>query len=126
MNDDILEKHLRELAAPELPATWRGEILSTALREARASTPSHQVWPSLLVILRNLFRRNPWTASALTALWMLILLFKAGTPVDPSEKALLAHFDPNRPVYLVSLRDEIRLADLLQDQPEQSQMRQIP
>jgi hypothetical protein len=126
MNDDILEQQLRKIPVPELPATWRAEILSTALREARVSAPSRQVWPSLLVYLRNLFTRNPFTATALTALWLLIFLFKAGTPVDPSEKMLLAHFDPSRPVYLVSLQDEIQLAELWQDQPEQRQAPQIP
>jgi hypothetical protein len=126
VNDDLLEKKLRARPAPKLPATWRAEILSTALREARASASSRQVWPTPLVYLRNLFARNPFTASALTALWMLIFLFKAGTPVDPSEKMLLAHYDPSRPVYLVSLQDEIQLAELWQDQPEQSQLRQIP
>jgi hypothetical protein len=139
VNDDLLEKKLRELPAPELPETWRAEILSSALREARASiqlvagdlrapVPSSRsrIWPPILIYLRNLFARNPWTASALTALWMLIFLFKAGTPVDPSEKMLLAHYDPNRPVYLVSLQDEILLAELWQDQPEQSRVLQIP
>jgi hypothetical protein len=121
MNDEILEQHLRKLPAPELPETWREEILSTALREASAGATSRRVWPPLLVAVRN-----PYTASALTALWMLIFLFKAGTPVDPSEKMLMARFDPNRPVYLVSLQDEIRLAELWQDQPEQNELRQIP
>lgn len=123
MNDDILEQHLRKLPAPELPTTWRAEILANALREAHEPAPSRQVWPPLLVALRNLLARNPFTATALTALWIFIFLLKAGTPVDPSEKELLAHFDPNRPVYLVSHQDEIRLAELWQDQPEQ---RQIP
>lgn len=86
MNDEILEQHLRKLSAPELPETWRAEILSTALREARAHTPTRKVWPPVLVTLRNLFARNPVTASALTALWLLIFLFKASTPVDPSER----------------------------------------
>ena len=126
MNDEILEQHLRKLPAPQLPETWRAEILSTALREARLSTPIRQIWPPLLVTLRNLFARNPITASALTTLWLLIFLFKASTPVDPSERELIAHFDLNRPVYLVSLQDEIQLARLLQDQPEQSQNPQIP
>jgi hypothetical protein len=126
MNDDILEQHLRKLPAPSLPEAWRAEILSTARREARPRAPSRPIWPPLLVALRNLFARNPITASALTALWLLIFLFKAGTPVDPSEKELLAHFDPDRPVYLVSLQDEIQLAQLWQDQPEQSRLRQIP
>ena len=61
----------------------------------------------------------------MTTLWLLIFLFKASTPVDPSEKELIAHFDPNRPVYLVSLQDEIQLAELCQDQSEPRRM-QIP
>jgi hypothetical protein len=126
MNDEEIEQRLRELPASELPATWRAEILTTALREARRPALAVQAWPPLLVTLRNLLARNPWTASALTALWMLIFLFKAGTPVDPAEKMLMAHFDPNRPIYLVSLQDEIRLAELWQDEPEEKQLRQIP
>src|ERR1700692_2248318 len=117
MNDDMLEQYLRKLPAPELPEAWRAAILSAALREAQSSSQKRTVWPPLLVVVRNLFARNPWTASALTALWMLIFLFKAGTPVDPSEKELIAHFDPNRPIYLVSLQDEIRLAELWQEPP---------
>jgi hypothetical protein len=126
MIDEILEQHLRKLSAPELPETWRAEILSIALREAPAHTTMRKVWPPLLVTLRNLFARNPVTTSALAALWLLIFLFKASTPLDPSAKELIAHFDPNRPVYLVSLQDEIQLAQLLQDQPEQRQNPQIP
>ncbi len=125
MTDEILEQKLRKLPAPELPASWRGEILSTALREARVPTQSRQVWPPLVLALRDLFARNPITATALTTLWLLIFLFKASTRVDPSEKELLAHFDPNRPVYLVSIQDEIRLAELGQDQSEPRRM-QIP
>ncbi|HEV3273081.1 MAG TPA: hypothetical protein VGZ93_12950 [Candidatus Methylacidiphilales bacterium] len=126
MNDDLLQQHLRELPAPELPDAWRAEIISAALREAPAPAPSRPVWPPLLVALRNLFARNPFTATALAALWVLIFLFKAGTPVDPAEKNLIAHFDPNRPVYLVSLQDEIDLARFLQDPPDQGQASQIP
>lgn len=126
MNDERIEQHLRNLPAPELPETWRAEILSAAMREVRDPAPSRQAWPTLLVLLRNLFARNPVTASTLTALWLLIFLFKASTPVDPTEKNLIAHFDPNRPVYLVSLQDEIQLAELLQDQPERRQPPLIP
>ena len=124
MNDENLEQHLRNLPAPELPEEWRAEILSRAKREARASQP-RQVWPTLLINLRNLYLRNPITATAMTSLWMLIFLFKFSTPVDLTDKTLLAHIDPNRPIYLVSLRDEIRLAELLQDQG-QEERRQIP
>ena len=126
MNDEILEQKLRELPAPELPEAWRTEILSQARREARASSRNDRTWPTLLVYLRHLWMRNPITTSAMAALWILILVFKAGTPVDPAEKIMLAHLDPNRPVYLVSIRDEILLAQLELDLPEQGQIRQIP
>ena len=126
MNDESLEQHLRKLPQPELPAGWQTEIIAQVLREAQESAaPTRQVWPPFLMFLRQIVARNPLTASALTALWLLIFLFKASTPVDPSEKELLAHFDPNRPVYLVSIQDEIRLAELLQDQSEPRRI-QIP
>jgi hypothetical protein len=118
MNDEHLEQLLRKLPTPELPEVWCAEIVANALREARASTPARQAWPPLLVLLRNLFARNPFTAGALTALWLLIFFLKAGTPVDPAEKALIARFDPSQPVHLVSLQDEIQLAELLQEPPE--------
>jgi hypothetical protein len=124
MNDEILEQKLRELPAPELPGSWREEILSTARRAARSH--NHQVSPTLLIYLRHRCVRNPVTTAAMAALWLLIFLLKVSTPVDPAEKMVLAHFDPNRPVYLVSLRDEIQLAELGQDQPEPSPLRQIP
>jgi len=127
MNDESLEQHLRKLPQPELPAGWRTEIIAHALREARESTaPTRQVWPPFLMFLRQIVARNPVTASALSTLWLLIFLFRVSTPVDPSEKELLAHFDPNRPIYLVSLREEIQLAEFLQDQPDQRHDPQIP
>jgi hypothetical protein len=126
MNDENLEQHLRKIPAPELPAAWGTEILGTALREARASEASGQTWPFLLIYLRSFFARNPITATALTVLWLLIFLFKTTTPVDPSEKMMIAHFDPNKPVYIVSPQDEILLAELLQDQPDQRQPMQMP
>ncbi len=115
MNDEQLEHHLRQLPAPELPAAWRAEIVAAALREARP--PARPTRPLWLIALRNLFARNPVTAGALTALWLLIFLFKAGTSVDPAEKAMIAHDDPNAPIHFVSLNDEIRLAELLQEPP---------
>ena len=124
MNDDQIEQHLRELPAPELPVAWRAEILAAAAYAARPV--KREAWPPLLVLLQNLLARHPWTTGALTALWILIFLLKAATPVDPSEKALLAHYDPHRPVYIVSLQDEIRIAELWQDPPDQNQTRQIP
>jgi len=123
MNDESLEQYLRNLPAPELPETWRDEILSKALREAAISSRSQQIWPTLFVYLRHLFRQNPLTTSAMTVLWILIFVFKASTPIDPSSKQLLVHVDPNRPIYFVSISEEIRLAQLWQDEPEQ---RQIP
>lgn len=126
MNDEIIEQHLRNLPAPELPMAWREEILSMSLRAAREPAPSREAWPPFLVVMRNFFARNPWTSGALTAMWLLIFLFKASTPVDPTEKALIAHIDPNRPVYIVSLRDEIQLAELLQDPLDQSKLAPIP
>jgi hypothetical protein len=120
MNDEQLENHLRQLPAPELPAAWRAYIVANALREALPEV--RQPWPPLLLVLRILFARNPFTAGALTALWLLIFLFKTTTPVDPAEKAMIARFDPNTPVHLVSLNDEIRLAELLQEPPAPSRL----
>ena len=117
MNDENLERHLRELPAPELPAAWRAEILARACREAR-TTRLRAAWPPLLLWLRQMFAHNPITSSALATLWILILLFKTTTPSDPAaERMLLAHVDPSRPIYIVSLADQIRLAELLQDPP---------
>jgi hypothetical protein len=118
MNDADLEKRLLELPSPELPETWRGEILASARREIRRSETQRPVWPASLVYLRNVFVRNPVTASALAFLWLLIFLFKTTTPVDLEERNLIAHYDPNQPIHLVSLQDEILLAEFLQDEPE--------
>ncbi len=126
MNDEKIESHLRSLPTPLLPVSWQREIISTALRAAQPTTTTRQVWPTLLLYLHHLFARNPVTATAMTALWVLIFLFKATTPIDPQEKILLAHLDPNRPVYLVSISDQILLAQLALDQSEQQPLRQIP
>jgi hypothetical protein len=122
MTDDQLERHLRAMPAPELPASWRAEILATALREAHVPESRRATWPPLLVFLRNLIARNPFTAGALTALWILIFLLKTATPVDPAEQELLAHADPTRPIYFISLQDQIRLAELAQQDPEPRRM----
>jgi hypothetical protein len=120
MNDEQLEHHLRQLPAPELPPSWHAEIMATALREVlrEARPAARPTWPPLLIVLRNLFARNPFTTGALTVLWLLIFLFKTTTPVDPAEKAMIAQYDPNAPIHLVTLNDEIRLAELLQEPPE--------
>ena len=127
MTDEKLEQHLRDLPVPALPETWRAEILAQARRAARSSSQKRPVWPPLLVYLRNLCVRNPITAGAMAALWMLIFAFKTGTPVDPDERMLLAHFDPNRPIYLASISNERLLDRLLreQDEPEQKSNIQI-
>jgi hypothetical protein len=129
MNDADLEKRLRELPEMELPLAWRGPILAAALRAANqegAEKRDRAVWPPLLVMLRNLFARNPVTATALAMMWILIFALKAATPVDPAEKEMLAHFDPNRPVYGVSLREQIELAQLLENPAEPASAPQIP
>ena len=123
MNDEELERHLRNLPAPELPAAWRTEILGAAVQ---ASEPRRPNGPTILLFLRNLFARNPYTATALTALWLLIFLFRATTPIDPTAQQMLAHLDSNRPVYLVDLATEIRLAELLQDESNQPPTPRIP
>jgi hypothetical protein len=126
MNDKILEQKLRELPVRELPEVWRVEILAQARREARSVSQNYQLWPTLFIYLRHLWLQNPVTTSAMSMLWLLIFVFKAVTPVDPDEQMLLVHFDPHRPIYLVSLSDEIRLVQLLQSEPEQTPLRQIP
>jgi hypothetical protein len=118
MNDHDLEQQLRGLPAPELPSAWRAEILARARREARPVAAP--VWPAVVLWLRLAFARNPITSSALAMLWAVILFFKATTPVDPAaENVLLVKIDPARPIYFVSLAEQIRLADLWQDSPNQ-------
>jgi hypothetical protein len=126
MNDEKLEQHLRELPAPELPESWRAEILANAVRSTRRVDPKRQAWPAILLYLRNLWVRNPITASALAMLWILIFTFKATTPIDPQEKMLLAHFDPKRPVHIVSISDQILLAQLAMDQSDSRSFPQMP
>jgi hypothetical protein len=118
MNDQDLENHLRQLAVPDLPEEWRLEILAHARRAARAHTPQPQVWPAILLYLRQLFTRNPITAGALTALWLLIFILHATTPIDHSSDAYIAKWDPNRPVYITSIALEIRLAQLEQQEQD--------
>ena len=117
MNDDELEQHLRELPDPALPESWRESILATARREAPASARARETWPAIFIYLRHLFARNPVTAGALTAIWLLIFLFKAATPVDPMANQYLARIDPNHPPRLTSLAEEIRLAESWQEEP---------
>ncbi len=124
MNDEEIEKLLREMPAPELPAAWREEILAVARREARAQVEPSREWPPILLRLRSVFARNPITASALAFMWLLIFLFHATTPIDPQEREMLAHADLTKPVHLITMADEIRLVELAEDQP--AQPRPIP
>ncbi len=119
MNDDEIERLLRGLPAPELPAAWRGEILAAARRGSRESREDRGRRPAWapLPALRHLFARNPVTASTLAALWLLIFLFRFTTPVDRDEQAYLAHAGRTRPAHLLSLADEIRLVEAMQNPP---------
>jgi len=109
MNDDEIERLLRELPAPELPAAWREEILAAAREAAR---PRRTEWPPLLLMCRAVFARNPVTAGALALAWILIFVLKAATPVDPAEREMLAHLDPRAPAPDFTLMaEQIRLAE---------------
>jgi hypothetical protein len=111
MIDEHLEHELRRLAAPELPEAWREEILSAASQAAQASKSPRAGWPPILLFWRALFSRHPVSAGALAALWLLILAFKAATPVDPMDRELLAHTDQRPPPDFVAISEQIRLAE---------------
>ncbi len=123
MNDEI-ERLLRELPGPELPAAWRAEILGAARRELRAETRARHEWPPVLPWLRGILARNPITSGALATLWLLIFLFHATTPVDLQEREILAHADRSQPLRLITMADEIRLVELAEQTP--AQPRPIP
>jgi hypothetical protein len=124
MNDDDLERLLRQLPAPQLPEAWRAEILRQAQRAApREKRPRHH-WPPILLWLWHRLARNPVSAGALAALWLLIFLFRVTTPVDLQERENLAHADLAQPVHLITMADEIRLVELAEQTPAQS--RPIP
>jgi hypothetical protein len=109
MNDERLENELRGLSVPELPAAWRAEILAAA---RRAAEPKRAAWPPFWVALRNIFGRHPLTAGALGCLWIVIFVLKEATPVDPTERELLAHVDPHRPVPdFTVMAEQVRLAE---------------
>jgi hypothetical protein len=124
MTDPELENLLSKIPAPELPASWRAEILATARREARTETQSKRNWPPVLLWLRDLLTRNPITAGALAAMWLLILLFHATTPVDLQQQQILAHADLSQPVHFITMADEIRLVEIAETTPISP--RQIP
>jgi hypothetical protein len=124
MTDSQLESLLREIPAPEIPASWRAEILATARREARPEPHPRRNFPPLLLWLRALVTRNPLTAGALTAMWLLILLFHATTPIDRQQQEILAHTDLSQPLHLITMADEIRLVEIAETTP--NTQRQIP
>ena len=119
MNDDEIERLLRELPSPALPEAWRTGILAKARRQSQAEKSPHREWPPILLWLRNIFARNPISVSALAALWLLIFLFRVTTPVDLQEQEILAHADRSQPVRLITMADEIRLVEIAEETREQ-------
>lgn len=117
MNDAEIERLLRELPAPELPAAWRAEILGAARRELRVESRTRREWPPILLWVRGLLARNPISAGALATLWLLIFLLHTTTPVDVQEREILAHTDRSQPVHLITMADEIRLVELAEQTP---------
>jgi hypothetical protein len=111
MNDSEIEQHLRELPASALPEAWRESILTTARREAGPRERVRETWPAVLVYLRHIFARNPVTTGGLAALWLLILVFKTATPIEPVAERLIAQTGPDPAPRLILLREELRLAD---------------
>jgi hypothetical protein len=111
MHDDEIEHHLRELPAPVLPAAWRESILATAAREATPRPRARETGPAVLVSWRHLVARNPVTVGALAALWLLILVFKNATPVEPVAERFLAQAGTDPTPRLILLREELRFAD---------------
>jgi len=118
MNDENIEQQLRRLPAPELPVAWEREILAQARRAAETSSSKKSTWPAILLFLRGLFARHPLTAGALSVLWLVILLFHLTTPVDPTERLLIAQDrNPPSPEQLLALREELALLDQAENPP---------
>ena len=116
MNDHELESLLRKLPEPVLPANWRGPVLATARREARKDSRAGAAnWPAVLLALARLFRRNPITVGGLAILWTLVLVLKAETPVDHDAERMMARAGSVPPPQIMPLREELLLAQLLQE-----------
>jgi hypothetical protein len=113
MNDEEIEKLLRELPAGELPVEWRGSILRTARRDGRRPVQpnSRNLFSALLLVLRG----NPLTAGGLAILWIVIVILKTGTPADPVADRLLARTDYAPPPNFQPRQEEELLARLLDD-----------
>jgi hypothetical protein len=125
MNDHELESLLRELSEPALPANWRGPVLSAARRAARKNSRVGAAnWPAMLLTLARLFRRNPITVGGLAILWTLVLVLKAETPVDHDAERMMARAGSAPPPEIVPLREELLLAQLLQEDSGPPPMRQ--
>jgi hypothetical protein len=117
MNDDELESLLRELPEPVLPGDWRGPVLATARREAwKDSRVGAANWPAMLLALARVARRNPVTVGGLAILWTLVLVLKAETPVDRDAERLMARAGSAPPPQIMPLREELLLAQMLQDE----------
>jgi hypothetical protein len=125
MNDHELESLLRELPDPVLPADWRGPVLAVARREARKDSRAGANWPAVLLTFFRLFQRNPITVGGLTILWTLVLVLKAETPVDHDAERMMARAGSTPPVpYFIPLREEVLLAQVLDDESGPQPMRQ--
>jgi hypothetical protein len=118
MNDHELESRLRDLPGPALPAEWRASILATARCEARNAERNRlgANWPAVLLTLVRLLRRSPMTSGGLAVLWVLILVLKAGTPIDPEAERLIARAESGPPPQIMPLREELLLAQMLEDE----------
>jgi hypothetical protein len=116
MNDHDLESLLREVPEPVLPADWRGPVLATARRAARQdSRVGAANWPAVLLALARLFHRNPITVGGLAILWTLVLVLKAETPVDHDAERMMVRAGSAPPPQIMPLREELLLAQLLQE-----------
>ena len=124
MNDHELESLLRELPEPALPADWRGPVLAAARREARKdSRVGAANWPAMLLALARMARRNPITVGGLAVLWAIVLVLKAETPVDRDAERLMARAGSAPPPQIMPLREELLLAQMLQDESGPPPMR---
>lgn len=69
MNDDFLEKRLRELPRREVPPEWCTEILSAA---ASAKPRRSVTWLPSFVALKSLLWPHPYAWAGLAAVWVVI------------------------------------------------------
>jgi hypothetical protein len=123
MNDHELESLLRELPEPRLPTNWRGSVLAAARREARKNSRAGAAnWPAALLALARFFRQNPITVGGLAILWTIALVLKVETPVDHDAERMMARAG-SMPPQIMPLREELLLAQLLQEDSGPQPMR---